>query len=54
MKKITALVLVCSVPFCAQAQSEKNDTIDNTYQLQDVVVTENKKSTKLPVHRHYM
>ena len=43
MKKITALVLVCSVPFCAQAQSEKNDTIDNTYQLQDVVVTENKK-----------
>lgn len=47
MKRITTFVLTCMVYTWTYAQPVKNDTIDNSYQLQDIVVTENKKKNEV-------
>lgn len=47
MKRIIAFVLTCIVSTLVYAQPIDNDTIDNNYQLQNVVVTESKKTNEI-------
>lgn len=47
MKRIIAFVLTCIVSKLVYAQPIDNDTIDNNYQLQNVVVTESKKTNEI-------
>lgn len=47
MKRIIAFVLTCIVSTLVYAQPIDNDTIDNNYQLQNVVVTESKKNNEI-------
>lgn len=47
MKRITVFLLACSVSMLSNAQNVDNDTIDNSYQLQDIIITENKKKNEI-------
>lgn len=47
MKRITVFLLACSVSMLSNAQNVDNDTIDNSYQLQDIIITENKKKDEI-------
>lgn len=47
MKRITVFLLACSVSMLSNAQNVDNNTIDNSYQLQDIIITENKKKNEI-------
>lgn len=47
MKRVTAFVLIWSATICANAQSSANDTIDKSYQLQNIIITENKRTHEI-------
>lgn len=47
MKRITVFLLACSVSILSNAQNVDNNTIDNSYQLQDIIITENKKKNEI-------
>lgn len=47
MKRITVFLLACSVSMLSNAQNVDNDTIDNSYQLQDIIITGNKKKNEI-------